>query len=162
MYSNIDVLFRMIREILNTSKLSDTKRLYEIIARVKSRAQANLVSAGHCTAVLRGASYSSPMAAFQSTMLGVAYYQFIENLEKEFDSRKEELVHTLKELMVEILRPEYLCVSYTGERETLDEVMGQVKALKMTLHTEPVKTSSEPMHCVKKNRRIANRDRCST
>lgn len=151
MYSNIDVLFRMIREILNTSKLSDTKRLYEIIARVKSRAQANLVSAGHCTAVLRGASYSSPMAAFQDAMSGVAYYQFIENLEKEFDSRKEELVHTLKELMVEILRPEYLCVSYTGERETLDEVMGQVKALKMTLHTEPVKTSSEPMHCVKKN-----------
>ena len=151
MYSNIDVLFRMIREILNTSKLSDTKRLYEIIARVKSRAQANLVSAGHCTAVLRGASYSSPMAAFQDAMSGVAYYQFIENLEKEFDSRKEELVHTLKELMVEILRPEYLCVSYTGERETLDEVMGQVKALKMTLHTEPVKTSSKPMHCVKKN-----------
>lgn len=151
MYSNIDVLFRMIREILNTSKLSDTKRLYEIIARVKSRAQANLVSAGHCTAVLRGASYSSPMAAFQDAMSGVAYYQFIENLEKEFDSRKEELVHTLRELMVEILRPEYLCVSYTGERETLDEVMGQVKALKMTLHTEPVKTSSEPMHCVKKN-----------
>lgn len=151
MYSNIDVLFRMIREILNTSKLSDTKRLYEIIARVKSRAQANLVSAGHCTAVLRGASYSSPMAAFQDAMSGVAYYQFIENLEKEFDSRKEELVHTLKALMVEILRPEYLCVSYTGERETLDEVMGQVKALKMTLHTEPVKTSSEPMHCVKKN-----------
>ena len=151
MYSNIDVLFRMIREILNTSKLSDTKRLYEIIARVKSRAQANLVSAGHCTAVLRGASYSSPMAAFQDAMSGVAYYQFIENLEKEFDSRKEELVHTLKELMVEILRPEYLYVSYTGERETLDEVMGQVKALKMMLHTEPVKTSSEPMHCVKKN-----------
>lgn len=151
MYSNIDVLFRMIREILNTSKLSDTKRLYEIIARVKSRAQANLVSAGHCTAVLRGASYSSPMAAFQDAMSGVAYYQFIENLEKEFDSRKEELVDTLKELMAEILCPEYLCVSYTGERESLNEVMDQVKALKMTLHTEPVKTSSEPMHCVKKN-----------
>lgn len=151
MYSNIDVLFRMIREILNTSKLSDTKRLYEIIARVKSRAQANLVSAGHCTAVLRGASYSSPMAAFQDAMSGVAYYQFIENLEKEFDSRKEELVDTLKELMAEILRPEYLCVSYTGERESLNEVMDQVKALKMTLHTESVKTSSEPMHCVKKN-----------
>ena len=151
MYSNIDVLFRMIREILNTSKLSDTKRLYEIIARVKSRAQANLVSAGHCTAVLRGASYSSPMAVFQDAMSGVAYYQFIENLEKEFDSRKEELVDTLRELMAEILRPEYLCVSYTGERESLNEVMDQVKALKMTLHTEPVKTSSEPMHCVKKN-----------
>lgn len=116
MYPRIDVLFRMIREILNTSKLDDGKRLYEIIARVKSRAQANLVSAGHSTAVLRGASYSSPMAAFQDEMAGVGYYQFIEKLEKEFDSRKEELVKKLTALMTEILRPELLCVSYTGER----------------------------------------------
>ena len=105
MYPKIDVLFRMIREILNTSSLEDTKRLYEIIARVKSRAQANLVSAGHCTAVLRGASYSSPMAAFQEGMSGIAYYQFIEGLEKNFDTRKEELVKELNSLMTEILRP---------------------------------------------------------
>lgn len=151
MYPRIDVLFRMIREILNTSKLDDGKRLYEIIARVKSRAQANLVSAGHSTAVLRGASYSSPMAAFQDEMAGVGYYQFIEKLEKEFDSRKEELVKKLTVLMTEILRPELLCVSYTGERESLDTVMKQVKALKDTLHTEAAEASSKPMSCEKKN-----------
>ena len=151
MYPRIDVLFRMIREILNTSKLDDGKRLYEIIARVKSRAQANLVSAGHSTAVLRGASYSSPMAAFQDEMAGVGYYQFIEKLEKEFDIRKEELVKKLNVLMTKILRPELLCVSYTGERESLDTVMKQVKALKDTLRTEAVETSSKPMSCEKKN-----------
>lgn len=151
MYPRIDVLFRMIREILNTSKLDDGKRLYEIIARVKSRAQANLVSAGHSTAVLRGASYSSPMAAFQDEMAGVGYYQFIEKLEKEFDIRKEELVKKLNVLMTKILRPELLCVSYTGERESLDTVMKQVKALKDTLRTEAVETSSKQMSCEKKN-----------
>ena len=151
MYPRIDVLFRMIREILNTSKLDDGKRLYEIIARVKSRAQANLVSAGHSTAVLRGASYSSPMAAFQDEMAGVGYYQFIEKLEKEFDIRKEELVKKLNVLMTKILRPELLCVSYTGERESLETVMKQVKALKDTLRTEAVETSSKPMSCEKKN-----------
>ena len=64
MYPRIDVLFKMAREILNTSKLNDTKRLYEIIAEVKSRAQANLVSGGHSTAVLRASSYSLPMRRF--------------------------------------------------------------------------------------------------
>lgn len=151
MYPRIDVLFRMIREILNTSKLDDGKRLYEIIARVKSRAQANLVSAGHSTAVLRGASYSSPMAAFQDEMAGVGYYQFIEKLEKEFNIRKEELVKKLNVLMTKILRPELLCVSYTGERESLETVMKQVKALKDTLRTEAVETFSKPMSCEKKN-----------
>lgn len=151
MYPRIDVLFRMIREILNTSKLDDGKRLYEITARVKSRAQANLVSAGHSTAVLRGASYSSPMAAFQDEMAGVGYYQFIEKLEKEFDIQKEELVKKLNVLMTKILRPELLCVSYTGERESLETVMKQVKALKDTLRTEAVETFSKPMSCEKKN-----------
>ena len=151
MYPKIDVLFRMIREILNTSSLEDTKRLYEIIARVKSRAQANLVSAGHCTAVLRGASYSSPMAAFQEGMSGIAYYQFIEGLEKNFDTRKEELVKELNSLMTEILRPEYLKISYTGERESLDEIMKQVKALKHTFHTESVDITEKSISCEKKN-----------
>lgn len=45
MYPKTDVLFKMIREILNTSSLEDTRRLHEIISQVKSRAQSSLVSA---------------------------------------------------------------------------------------------------------------------
>lgn len=92
LYPEMDFMFSMIREVLTTSKLDDTKRLYEIIARVRSRAQASLASAGHSTAVLRGASYASPMAAFQDEMAGIGYYQFIEKLEKDFDSCKDEIV----------------------------------------------------------------------
>ena len=51
LYPEMDFMFSMIREVLTTSKLDDTKRLYEIIARVRSRAQASLASAGHSTAV---------------------------------------------------------------------------------------------------------------
>ncbi len=76
--------------------------------RVKSRAQSSLVSAGHSTAVLRAASYASPMAAFQDAMAGIAYYQFIEKLDKEFEERKDEIIENLTSLMTEILRPEYL------------------------------------------------------
>ena len=104
-------MFSMIREVLTTSKLDDTKRLYEIIARVRSRAQASLASAGHSTAVLRGASYASPMAAFQDEMAGIGYYQFIEKLEKDFDSCKDEIVKNLRKVMEEVLRPENFCVS---------------------------------------------------
>ncbi len=63
---------------------------------VKSRAQVNLTGAGHSTAVLRAASYSSPMAAFQDEMAGIGYYQFIEKLEKDFDSCKDEIVKNLR------------------------------------------------------------------
>ena len=151
MYPKMDVIFRMIREILNTSDVTDTRRLHEIISRVKSRAQSSLVSAGHSTAVLRAASYASPMAAFQDGMAGIAYYQFIEKLDREFDDRKEEIIENLKSLMVEILRPENLCISYTGERESLDSVQKQIRELKKTLHQEVTESSSSEMICQKKN-----------
>ena len=151
MYPKTDVMSRMIREILNTSDETDTRRLHEIISRVKSRAQSSLVSAGHSTAVLRAASYGSPMAAFQDAMAGIAYYQFIEKLDKEFEERKDEIIENLKSLMTEILRPENLSVSYTGERESLETMQKQVRELKKTLHQEAVETSPAPMICEKKN-----------
>lgn len=151
LYPEMDFMFSMIREVLTTSKLDDTKRLYEIIARVRSRAQASLASAGHSTAVLRGASYASPMAAFQDEMAGIGYYQFIEKLEKDFDSCKDEIVKNLRKVMEEVLRPENFCVSYTGERESLDVVKAQAAGIKKVLFNgqkpEPVKQAP----CIKKN-----------
>lgn len=151
LYPEMDFMFSMIREVLTTSKLEDTKRLYEIIARVKSRAQANLASAGHSTAVLRGASYASPMAAFQDEMAGIGYYQFIEKLEKDFDSCKDEIVKNLRKVMEEVLRPENFCVSYTGERTSLDAVKTQAAEIKKVLFNGQKPESVKQAPCVKKN-----------
>ena len=151
LYSEMDFMFSMIREVLTTSRLDDTKRLYEIIARVKSRAQANLVSAGHSTAVLRGASYASPMAAFQDDMAGIGYYQFIEKLEKNFDSCKDEIVRNLRRVMEEVLRPENFCVSYTGERESLDAVKIQTSEIRKILFNGQKPKAVSQLFCTKKN-----------
>ena len=151
LYPEMDFMFSMIREVLTTSRLDDTKRLYEIIARVKSRAQASLVSAGHSTAVLRGASYASPMAAFQDEMAGIGYYQFIEKLEKNFNSCKEEIVKNLRKVMEEVLRPENFCVSYTGERESLDAVKAQAGEIKKALFNGQKPEPSAQPSCTKKN-----------
>lgn len=151
LYPEMDFMFSMIREVLTTSKLEDTKRLYEIIARVKSRSQANLASAGHSTAVLRGASYASPMAAFQDEMAGIGYYQFIEKLEKDFDSCKDEIVKNLRKVMEEVLRPENFCVSYTGERESLDAVKTQAAEIKKVLFKGQKSELVKQAPCVKKN-----------
>ena len=151
LYPEMDFMFSMIREVLTTTKLDDTTRLYEIIARVRSRAQASLASAGHSTAVLRGASYASPMAAFQDEMAGIGYYQFIEKLEKDFDSCKDEIVKNLRKVMEEVLRPENFCVSYTGERESLDVVKAQAAGIKKVLFNGQKPESVKQAPCIKKN-----------
>lgn len=151
LYGQLDFLYEMIREILGTSRLDKTRRLQEIISEVKSRAQSSLQSSGHATAVLRASSYACPMAAFQDAMSGIAYYQFIEKLEKEWDSRKEETVRILRQLIHRVFRPENLKLSYTGEPESLEQIQSLTSELKAQLYTAPVTMSDEPLICEKKN-----------
>ena len=144
LYSQLGFLYEMIREVVKTSKLTNTRRLQEIIAEVKSRAQSAMQSAGHATAVLRASSYSCPMAAFQDAMSGIAYYQFIEKLDKEWESRKEETVSILQALIRRILRPENLKLSYTGERESLEQIEALTRILKQELYTDPADLQIKP------------------
>ena len=143
--------FQMMEEILNTSQITDTKRLYEIIAEIKSRGQASLIGSGHQTAVLRGASYGSPMARFQDEMAGVGYYKFIEDLEKNFQEKKEEIVAGLKTAMAEIIRPDSFMVSYTGERESVEKMQELCCQLKKSLPEGKGEVPAVSVTCKKKN-----------
>ena len=151
LYSQMDFLFRMMGEILNTSKLTDTKRLQEIIGEIKSRGQASLIGAGHQTAVLRGTSYASPMAKFQDEMAGVGYYKFVEALDKNFQEKKDEIVAGLLNAVEEIIRPDSFMVSYTGERESVEQIRKLCGELKKSLPERTSQVPSVSITCEKKN-----------
>ena len=151
LYSQMDFLFQMMGEILNTSKLTDTKRLQEIIGEIKSRGQASLIGAGHQTAVLRGTSYASPMAKFQDEMAGVGYYKFVEDLDKNFQKKKEEIVAGLLNAVEEIIRPDSFMVSYTGERESVEQIQKLCGELKKSLPQRTRQVPSVSITCEKKN-----------
>ena len=151
LYSQMDFLFQMMGEILNTSKLTDTKRLQEIIGEIKSRGQASLIGAGHQTAVLRGTSYASPMAKFQDEMAGVGYYKFVENLDKNFQEKKDEIVAGLLNAVEEIIRPDSFMVSYTGERESVEQIQKLCVELKKSLPERTREVPSVSVTCEKKN-----------
>ena len=91
------------------------------------------------------------MAAFQDEMAGIGYYQFIEKLEKDFDSCKDEIVKNLRKVMEKVLRPENFCVSYTGERESLDVVKAQAAGIKKVLFNGQKPESVKQAPCIKKN-----------
>ena len=151
LYSQFGQMFSLIREILSESDLTDKKRLREIISQVKSHAQAGLVSGGHSTAVGRAASYVSESAWFQDHLSGVGFYQYIEELERTFDQRADELIRSLQKMLVHILRPENLSVSFTGTRDALEEVMGHCREVKNVLHTEETESFLSDFGADKKN-----------
>ena len=128
----------MIEEILTTSRLDDEKRLYEIIAQQKSRLQMAIPGSGHTSAVSRLTSYYSPSGCLQEQISGIGYYKFIEKLEEQYESCKEEIIANLKELMKYIFRRENFHIDYTADREGFRVLEESIPQLDSMLCNEPV------------------------
>ena len=151
LYDKRDKALSLMKEIILTSRFDDTKRLYEIIAEAKSRMQAAMINAGHSLASLRALSYFSPTAAASEQISGLGFYRLLEELERDFDSRKEELSANLKELSRCIFRPENLMVDFTATEEGCAGLEKAVSDLKACLFTAPVEKGSFAPGPVKKN-----------
>lgn len=136
LYPKVSFAFHMIQEMLLTSKFEDEKRLYEIIAQLKSRLQMSLTSAGHTTAAMRAMSYFSDTAYLSELTSGITFYKFIEHIEKEFDTCKEAVISKLKETAKYIFNQENLMVSCTSETEGLEHLKQNLGEFKAALYKE--------------------------
>lgn len=134
LYSKMDVLLSMMREILIESKLDDEKRLKEILAMLKSRLQMSFLSSGHTTAALRALSYTSPISRFKDETDGIGYYEVVRELEENFEEHKEELIRNLKQIAERIFRADNMMVSCTAAREGLAAAEREVCRLKGLLY----------------------------
>ena len=133
LYDKIDFAFDMIEEILFTSDLTKEKRLYEILARLKSRLQVRLTSAGHSTAATRAMSHFSAVSAFNERTGGIALYELVEAVETQFEDKKGELVDNLQKLLADLLVQEGLMVSLTSEKTVLPKVEERIRHLREKL-----------------------------
>ncbi|MCM3171169.1 insulinase family protein [Paenibacillus sp. MER 99-2] len=138
LYDKLDFAFDMIEEIVLTSQFHDTKRLYQIISQLKGRLQRSLINSGHSAAMGRSSAKHSAVAAFREAVSGVAFYQWLEELQANYDDRKEELTTRLKELTGMIFRPENLLVSYTADDQGYATLEQHVSKLKAKLYTQEV------------------------
>lgn len=150
-YDNLDKAIEMIREIIMTSDLTDTKRLYEILAEGKSRMQAQMMSGGHSVAAGRAMSYGSVSGVLSEELSGIPFYRLIAGLEERFAEEKEALVLKLQELAKMVFRKENLMVDFVGEEKALSMLTPSVEKLKEGLYTCPVKKERYVPSVEKKN-----------
>ena len=151
LYENLPHAFALAEEILTESVYTDEKRLLELVAENRSDKQAQMMSAGHSLAAGQALSYLSPQAYLMDQVNGFAFYRFLEDLEKNFDNRKEMLCENMKRLVRCIFRPENLMVDYTAQREGLDGLEQQIEALKEKLYRNPIDGNPYQPKPVKKN-----------
>ena len=136
--SKVDFAFDMVKEIIKTSKFDDKKRLYEIVAKDKSRGQMMLSGNGMGAGIGRALSYYKKSAKYNELLSGIDQYKFIEELEADFDNRYDELKANLEKLSNIIFRKENLIYSYTSPSR-LDGRL--VKAFDEDLFKEPFEES---------------------
>lgn len=117
LYERIPETFALISEMLFETKLDNDKRLSEIIGEIRSRSQGRLLSAGHSAAVLRGMSYFSPSAYLGELTGGIAYYQFIEELDRNVEERMPQVREKLQMIMKKLFTRQAFFLSFTADED---------------------------------------------
>ncbi len=117
LYGNTADMIRLFTEVFTGTRFEDTARMKEIIGEIRMEMQNGMVNSGHSTALKRVLSYSSVNAKQDDLLGGVSFYRFLEELEKNFDARKDALCEKLRELEKKIFLTDGAVISYTGEEE---------------------------------------------
>ena len=152
LYDRLDFGFTMIEEILNHSVFTDEKRLGEVIQETRSRARMKLENAGHSTAVSRATSYFSATAYYNELTGGTAYYHFLEQLEKDYPAKKQEIIAKLQEVSRKLFTRSNMMVNYTADDKGYEKLPEALKLLAEKLpegsgekyaFTHPVKNANE-------------------
>lgn len=151
LYPKLSRTFEMMGEILSASKLSDTKRIKEILDMLKSRLLMKFQSSGHTTAALRALAYASPSAQLKDMTNGIAFYEKVNEILEHYEECREKLSEKLYELSKRIFCPDNLMVSYTAARTGLAGMEELLCGLKSKLYTETPEETACIIHCEKKN-----------
>ena len=144
-------LIRLIREIVLHTDFSDTERIHEIVAEIRTQLRDNMVSSGHATAMKRVLSYSSKEALEDEQISGVDFYHSLEDLDANFDERKTALVQQLESLRDRIFRKQQMLVSITAEEDGLKALEAALPELLSELPSEEAEPADRGLYPVKKN-----------
>lgn len=150
-YSEMKQAFAIMMEILRRTKFSDTKRLYEIITEQKSKLRMRLISAGHLTAVTRANAYMSETGYLKDMTSGVGYYRFLDDLDKNFEEKKQSIVRILKELSEYLFTKENLILSFTADEEGYEVMRQEVSSFTENLSDRRCPEEREPFEPEKLN-----------
>lgn len=136
LYEKLDFAFEMLEEILLRSKLTDEKRLGEILDETMSRARMRLENSSHSSAAMRAASYYSPLSSFYDRTGGIGFYQFLEKI-TERCSKEEgyrlKLGKKLMEVAKTLFTASNMTVSYTADEEGYGRLPAALAAFKAVL-----------------------------
>ena len=129
-------VFQIMAEVISTTKFDEKKRLKELIQQLKSRQEMKIVDRGHIAAAGRLTSYFSPASAYLEKTTGISFYKFIDEIERDFDNKVEEIIANLKKVSKIIFNKNNLMISVTGEEDVYTAFAAELPKLTNILGEE--------------------------
>ncbi len=141
----------LLKEVLLNSKMEDTKRLKEIISELRTKLDTRIPASGHLYAANRALSYVDPMTRYKDISEGIGFYEWIKELDKNFESHADMLVKQLSRARICIFRKENLILSFTGECNFKSLLEGEILQFTRLLYDTPCVKSVPVFTLDKKN-----------
>ena len=138
LYDKINYALDIVDEIIHTTNFDMKTRIKECIAREISYMQQKLVGRGHVQAYTRAMSYIEPTYYINDVVDGIAYFDTLTDLMKNYDESYDNLINILNELAKSIFTKENLLASFTGSIEGLETFKNGLPKFINNLN-EPVK-----------------------
>ena len=129
-------LIKLLKEIIDLTKFDDEKRLLEIIREMKSRMEMNLYAQGHVVAYERLMSYFTEKGAYNEQLKGFSFYQFIVDLEENFQAKKVDIISNLKKAASAIFNINHLIIGLTSEEKDYKVFQDNLSLLTENLNKE--------------------------
>lgn len=133
---NLPSALELMEEILFTSHVTDKKRMKEILAELVSQMKMGIQESGHTATANRALSYFSKAAYLKEVMEGITFYEFVNDLYKNFDASYEDICEKLKAAIHAFAKPENLIISYTGQADIAKELTEALQSLKQYMNQD--------------------------
>lgn len=126
---NIPKLLELINEIITTTKFDDVNRIKQVIQETKSKLQMRIINAGDEVAINRVFSKFSYGQEYKDRISGASYYEFICNLEKNFENNSDEIKNNLIKVYETIFNKNNLIISVVGEEAESEKLLSNINII---------------------------------
>lgn len=123
-----DFFFDYLKEVLTSTKISDKIRLRDVIAMLRARYETAIYRQGHRVMANRVCSYFSSYHRKDDRMSGLDYFYYLQDLDKNFDERVDELISRLEKLRDKLLTKDKLVCGITSSKEDYDALKPKLQA----------------------------------
>ena len=135
LYGGMKDGFALIREIVETTDLSDTGRIREILKEIRSQTQAAFMQSGHNISALRAEAYYQSSSAYRDMCIGIGFYRSLGDIEAELEETPEMVVKKLELIRDMVFTRKNLFISFTSGEEGAAKIR---KAAEGFIRTLPV------------------------